>query len=126
MAVQTDFEVILPNRPGAAAEVGEAMGAAGINIDGACAHGSGDDGVIHVLVEGDATSAREALRAHGLKVAAERSAVVVPCADEPGELGRVLRRIATADVNVVALYLTTSGQLVICVEEPEHITGLLT
>jgi hypothetical protein len=126
MALETDFEITLSNRPGAAAEVGEALGAAGINIEGACAHGRGGEGVIHVLIEGDPAPAREALAARGLKVAAERHVVVVSCADTPGELGRILRRIAVADVNLVALYLTTNGRIVIAAEEPEHITGILT
>jgi hypothetical protein len=106
--------------------VGEALGAAGINIEGACAHGRGGEGVIHVLVHGEAAPARAALAAAGMNVTAERTAAVVPCADQPGELGRILRRVAVADVNLVAVYLGTSGRLVIVAEQPEHITGILT
>lgn len=121
-----DFEVALSNRPGAAAEIGEVLGGAGINIEGACAHGSGDQGVIHVLIHGDPAPARQVLETSGHHIVAERAAAVVPCADRPGELGRILRGIAGADVNLVAVYLGTSGRLAIVAEDPETIGGLLT
>jgi hypothetical protein len=125
MAVQTDLEIPLANRPGAAAEVGEALGAAGMNIEGMCAHASSGEGVMHILVEGDPAAARSALQNAGLPIAAERRVFVSPCPDRPGELGRLLRRIAAADLNLIILYLTTQGRLVIAAEDIEGITGLL-
>jgi hypothetical protein len=125
MAVQTDFEISLPNRPGAAAEVGEALGAAGVNIEGMCAHATSGEGVMHILLEGDADAARSALGESGLRIVAERRVFVSPCPNRPGELGRLLRRIAAADLNLVVLYLTTQGRLVIGAEDIESVTGLL-
>jgi len=125
MAVQTDLEVIVDNRPGAAAAVGEALGSAGINIAGACGWGSGETGTVHVLIEGDAVSARATLEQAGLQVGAQRSVYVTPCPDRPGELGRVLRNLAAADVNLVVFYLTTSGQLVVGAEDVREISALL-
>jgi hypothetical protein len=125
MAVQTDFEIALANRPGAAAEVGEALGAAGMNIEGMCAHATSGEGVMHILVEDDAAAARAALESAGLHIAAERRVFVSPCPDRPGELGRLLRRIAAADLNLIILYLTTKGRLVVAAEDIESVTGLL-
>jgi len=125
MAVQTDFEISLPNRPGAAAEVGEALGAAGINIDGMCAHASGGEGVMHILLESDAGPGRAALQESGLHIVNERRVFVSPCPNRPGEMGRLLRRIAAADLNLVVLYLTYQGRLVIGAEDIESVTGLL-
>ena len=125
MPMETDFEIALANRPGAAAEVGEALGAAGVNIEGMCAHASGGEGVMHILVGHDPEAARSALERSGVTVAAERGVFVIACPDRPGELGRLLRRVAAADLNLTVLYLTTTGRLVIGAEDIETVTGLL-
>jgi hypothetical protein len=125
MALMTDLEVPVVDRPGTAAAVGETLGAAGINIEGVCGHGGADGGVIHVLVAGEATArARAALADAGLHVAVERRAHVVQCPDRAGEMGRVLRRLATADINVDVLYLTTTGQLAVAAAD-DHRLGEL-
>jgi len=126
MPMQTDFEIALANRPGAAAEVGEALGVAGVNIEGMCAHASGGEGVMHILVGEEPAAARSALERLGVVIAAERRVFVISCPDRPGELGRLLRRVAAADLNLVILYLTTLGGLVIGAEDIESVTGLLT
>jgi hypothetical protein len=105
--------------------VGEALGAARINIEGMCAHASSGEGVMHILVEDDLAAARAALQTAGLHIAAERRVFVSPCPDRPGELGRLLRRIAAADLNLIILYLTTNGRLVLAAEDIEGVTGLL-
>src|SRR5918995_6703725 len=51
-----DLTVILENRPGRLADLGEAKGRAGVNIEGVCGTTEGGQGVIHVLV-GDAEPA---------------------------------------------------------------------
>lgn len=124
MAVMTDLEVHLADRPGTAAAVGEALGAAGVNIEGVCGHGGSDGGVIHVLVS-DATGARAAMEGAGIRVSAERIAHVVQCPDRPGEMGRMLRRLATGDINVEVLYMTSSGQLVVAVSDENRLGELL-
>jgi hypothetical protein len=43
--------VILENRPGRLADLGEATARAGVNIEGVCATTGGGQGVIHILVE---------------------------------------------------------------------------
>ncbi|HWH36458.1 MAG TPA: ACT domain-containing protein [Candidatus Limnocylindrales bacterium] len=113
-----DLTVYLEDRPGTLAEVGEALGGAGINIDGACGFPSDGRGVMHVLVA-DASAAREALQSAGLECGDEREVEVVMVVDQPGELGRHLRRIADARVNVNLLYLTTGGQLVLGSDDPK-------
>jgi hypothetical protein len=97
-----DLTVKLENRPGTLADLGEAMGKAGINIEGM----SGDNRLaelLHVLVE-DAGAAREALSGAGIEVADERDVVVVEVQDRPGALGEVARKLADAGVNVDLVY----------------------
>lgn len=120
----TDLTVILENRPGTIAELGETLGKAGINIDGSCGFPCEGRGVIHVLVE-DAAAARRALEEAGFEVSGERSVLVVDAEDRPGELGKITRRIANAGVNTDLLYLTASGQIVLGVDNLEKARAVL-
>lgn len=108
----TDLTVYLEDRPGTIAEAGEALGAAGINIQGACGFPSDGRGVLHLLVD-DADASRAALEAAGLEVGGQRPVVVSAIEDRPREMGRVLRRVADAGVNVDLVYLTHDGRMVI-------------
>jgi hypothetical protein len=110
--VPTDLTVYLEDRPGTLAQAAEALGNAGINIDGTCGFPSEGRGVMHVLVP-DGDAAREALTAAGLECGEEREVEVVSIVDQPGELGRHLRRVAEAGVNVDLLYLATGTRLVL-------------
>jgi hypothetical protein len=106
-----DLIVNLENEPGTLAALVEALGNAGINIEGFCGvGGSGGEGEVHILVN-DAQMAREALQDAGITCGAERDVEVVSVVDQPGELGRHLRRIADAGVNVDLAYLATSTRI---------------
>ncbi len=108
----TDLTIILQNRPGTIADLGEAMGRAGVNMRGACGFECGGVGIMHVVVD-DAATARRAAEDAGLEVRAEREVIVVPVEDRPGSAGEITRRIADAGVNVDLIYLTQDGQLVL-------------
>ncbi len=104
-----DLTVSLEDKPGTLADLGEALGNAGVNIEGICGIGYEGRGIIHVLVE-DAAKARQALEGAGIKVEGEADPLVSEVgssADKPGELGRMARAIADAGVNVQAMYLAT-------------------
>jgi len=107
-----DLTVILENRPGTLADVGEALGKAGINIDGLCGFPCEGKGVIHILVE-DAAAARRALEEKDLEVRDERQVLVLEVEDRPGGFGDVTRRIANAGVNIYLAYPATNNRLVI-------------
>ena len=108
-----DLMVIVVNRPGTLADAAEALGNAGVNIDGGCGFPADGEGVFHILVE-DAAGARRAVEGAGLEVRAERDVVLLdPLPDQPGSLGIALRRIADAGVNVDLLYSTADGRVVL-------------
>lgn len=109
----TGFE----DRPGVAASIGEALGNAGVDVQGL--FGSGRLGEVHVLVD-DAAGARRAIEEAGLQVGDEREALVVDAEDKPGELGRVARRIADAGVNVIYVYVASNNRLVFVAEDVER------
>ena len=110
----TDLAVSVADRPGGLADVGEALGNAGINIEGLCGVGLGDRGVIHLLVE-DGAAARAALEGAGLNVESEAEAIVSAIPGDvrtPGTLGKMARAVAEAGVNMRAVYLATDNRAV--------------
>ena len=107
-----DLTVVLEDRPGTLADVGEALGKAGINIDGLCGFPCEGKGILHILVE-DAALARRVLEEIGLEVGDEREVLVLEVEDRPGAGGKVIRRIANAGVNVDLVYRITKTRVVI-------------
>lgn len=111
-----DLTVMLEDRPGTLASLGEALGKAGVNIEGVCGVPSEGKGAVHVLVE-DGAAARRALEAAKFHVHEERDVLVLKMEDRPGELGRVCRKIADAGVNINLTYLATNTRLVLGVDK---------
>jgi hypothetical protein len=104
------------DRPGQSAAVGEALGRAGINIDGIFGHGR--LGEIHVLVE-DPEGARQALEGAGFQVGEAREVLVLEIEDSPGAWGELARRVADAGVNIDLHYLATDTRVVLAVDDLE-------
>jgi len=112
-----DLTIVLDNRPGALAEMGEALGRAKVSIEGGGAWVVGGEGVAHFLFE-DGAAAREALEAGGIKVLAEREVLVQRLKqDVPGQLGLLTRRMAEAGVNIEVLYSDHSHRLILVVDD---------
>jgi hypothetical protein len=111
-----DLTVVIENRPGTLADLGEAL--AGINIDGMCGFPCEGKGIFHLLVD-DASGARRALEAIGLKVTTERDVFFLEGEDRPGMLGEVTRKIANAGVNIDLIYKATNTKLVIGADDLE-------
>ena len=107
-----DLTVILKDRPGTLADMGEALGKAGINIEGLCGFPCEGKGALHILVE-DAAAARRALEEIGFEVRDERQVLALEVEDRPGAFGEASRRIANAGANIDLVYLATNNRLVI-------------
>jgi len=115
-----DLGIELENRPGALAEVGEALARAGVSIEGGGVFVTGGVGVAHFLFA-DADAARTALVHAGVRVVSERDVVVQRLAQaEPGQLGRIMRRMADAGVNVETMYSDHDHQLILVVDDIER------
>lgn len=114
----TDLKLMLEDRPGALAALGEALGAAGVNIDGGCAMTGGGSGEVHLLVE-DAAAAQAAIEGAGMAVETQRAVLVVDAADQPGELGKAARKLAEAGVNIELYYVASAAKLVFGVDDME-------
>ncbi len=106
----TDVTVVLRDEPGQLATLGGAMGSAGVNIKGMCAFTGEGRGIIHLLIDDEATErAVSALTAAGMGVADQRAVLVVDIEDQPGSLGELARELADAGVNIELLYTTFGG-----------------
>jgi hypothetical protein len=112
-----DLAIRLVHRPGALAELGEALGAAGVSLEGGGAFVVDGVGVAHFLVA-DAARAREALEAAGITVLADREVLVQRLDQEtPGQLGKLCRRMGEAGVNIEVLYSDHQHQLILVVDD---------
>jgi len=112
-----DVSLALENRPGALADMGEALGKAGVSIEGGGAWVVGKEGAAHFLFE-DGDAARAALEAAGIKVLAVRDVVVQRLKQAvPGRLGKLTRRMAEAGVNIEVLYSDHDHQLILVVDD---------
>ena len=123
-----DLTVVLQDRPGELARLGEATGAAGVNIRGMCAFtGEEGRGIIHLLVDDEkASAARGALEDAGMGLADEREVLVVDIEDRPGTLGELARTLGEANVNIELSYTTFGGiKLVIATDDLESARAAL-
>jgi hypothetical protein len=108
--VAVDFTVILDDRPGELARLGQVLGDASVNIGGLAAFTGEGRGMIHVLIDDDAAArATAALKAAKLGVADEREVLVIDVVDRPGTLGELTRQLAEANVNIDLAYTTFGG-----------------
>ena len=112
-----DLAIALENRPGALAEMGEALGRAGVSVEGGGAWVVRGEGVAHFLfADGDAAAA--ALASAGIRVLAQRDVLVQRLKQSvPGQLGLLTRRMAEAGVNVEALYSDHAHRLILVVDD---------
>ncbi len=112
-----DLTIELEDRPGALAEMGEALGRAGVSIEGGGAWVVDGQGIAHFLFE-DGSAARSALEAAGIRVIEEREVLVQRLnQSEPGQLGKICQRMAEAGVNIEVLYSDHDHQLILVVDD---------
>src|SRR5450755_1901160 len=99
-----DLMIALENHPGALAGMGDALGRSGVSIEGGGAWVVNGLGVAHFLFN-DGAAARIALEVAGIQVLAERDVLIQRLNQaQPGQLGKIMRRMAEACVNIEVLY----------------------
>jgi hypothetical protein len=114
-----DVAIELDDKPGALADMGEALGKAGVSVEGGGAWVVDGRGVAHFLFE-DGVVARRALEAAGIRVMAVRDVVVQRLKQTvPGQLGKLTRRMSEAGVNIESLYSDHDNQLILVVDNVE-------
>lgn len=114
-----DIAVIMENRPGALADMGELLGKNGINMEGLCGIPLKDKGIIHILIE-DETVARFVLEEAGFEISGIRDVLVIDIGNitgKPGSGGKMARKIGNVGVNIDLIYLAERNKLVIGVDD---------
>jgi hypothetical protein len=124
-----DLVVTLDDTPGEGARLGEALGNAGVNIEGLCAVVDAGKGMVHVLVE-DVAGARVALDGAGITVEGETDVIVSPPiadtdVDKPGQFGAMARALGDAGINVTLGYLATRNRVVLATSDNTRAQQLL-
>jgi hypothetical protein len=112
-----DLAILLHDRPGALADMGDALGKAGVSIEGGGVFVVDGRGIAHFLFH-DGAAARAALERAGITVIEEREVLVQRLKqDEPGQLGKIARRMAEAGVNIEVMYSDHDHQLILVVDD---------
>lgn len=108
-----DLGIALDDRPGALAEMGEALGRAGVSIEGGGVFG----GIAHFLFH-DGDAATRALTNAGIQVVEQNDVVTLRLRQaEPGQLGKAARKMADAGVNIRVQYSDHDRQLILVVDD---------
>jgi len=110
-----EFTVILENRPGTLAHLGQTLGEAGINIDAIHQISRATDSIVQ-FVPADPAGVEQALSAGKISFT-RREVLIVDVMDQPGTLGDVAMVMADAGVNIDSLYLMNSGTVIFGVDD---------
>nr|WP_010392884.1 hypothetical protein [Paracoccus sp. TRP] len=114
-----DLECHLENRPGALAELGEAMGRAGVSFEGGGVFSHGGTSIAHFLFR-DGEAAASAAKDAGIAVAMLRKPIIRKLKQgTPGQLGAISRALAEAGVNILVRYSDHHNQLVLVCDSEE-------
>jgi hypothetical protein len=112
-----DVAIELPGRPGSLARFGEALGAAGVSLEGGGVFTVNGVGHAHFLVD-DGDAARVALEQAGLGTATVRPVLIRRLKQEvPGQLGAIARALADAGVNIEVQYSDHANRLILVVDD---------
>ena len=114
-----DVSIELPGKPGSLARFGEALGAAGVSLEGGGVFTVDGVGHAHFLVE-DGEAARAALDQAGLGTATVRPVLIRRLKQEvPGQLGAIARALGDAGVNIETQYSDHANRLILVVDDME-------
>lgn len=114
-----DIEILLENKTGTLALMGEILGANKISLEGGGVFQSGDVSIAHFLVE-EAERARDELAKVNIKVVKISDVIIQKLRqDVPGQLGMFCRKMANEGVNILTQYSDHSNQLIVVVDDYE-------
>ena len=114
-----DLEIILENKPGQLALLGETLGKNKISLEGGGVFNNGEYSIAHFLVE-EADRAKKVLEESGFAVVKINEPIIQKLRqDVPGQLGMYCRRLAEANINILTQYSDHSNQLIVIVDNYE-------
>jgi hypothetical protein len=114
-----DIQIILHNKPGTLAMMGETLGKNKISIEGGGVFQNGEISIAHFLVE-EAERAKAVLAKVQIEVVKISDVIIQKLRqDVAGQLGMFCRKMADANVNILVQYSDHSNQLIVVVDEYE-------
>ncbi|HQU82771.1 MAG TPA: hypothetical protein PKY59_06590 [Pyrinomonadaceae bacterium] len=114
-----DLEIILENKIGQLALLGETLGENKISLEGGGVFENGVHSIAHFLVE-EAERAKAVLAKVGIKDLKINEVIIQKLRqDVPGQLGMFCRRLADAGINILTQYSDHSNQLIVVVDDYE-------
>ncbi|MFD2034016.1 amino acid-binding ACT domain-containing protein [Belliella marina] len=112
-----DIEILLENKPGILALMGETLGKHKISLEGGGVFQNGKIAIAHFLVE-EAEKAKEELAKVQIDVVKINDVIIQKLRqDVAGQLGMFCRKMADANVNILVQYSDHSNQLVVVVDD---------
>ena len=114
-----DIEILLENKPGSLALMGETLGKNNISLEGGGVFHHGNISIAHFLVE-EADKAREVLEQVHINVLKISDVIIQKLRqDVPGQLGMFCRKMADANINILTQYSDHANQLIVIVDDYE-------
>jgi hypothetical protein len=121
---EADIALVLPDRPGALADFGDVLGAAGVSVEGGGVWVHEGRGLAHFLVT-DVDGATAALETADLGPVTASPVVSVRLAqDVPGQLGAFTRRLGDAGIRILVQYSDHDHRLIVVVPDAERPAAL--
>lgn len=117
---EADISLALPDRPGALADFGDALGRAGVSVEGGGVWVHDGVGIAHFLVT-DVDAAKAALATAALGPVVANPVVSVRLAqDVPGQLGAFARRLGDAGIRILVQYSDHDHRLIVVVPDSDR------
>ena len=112
-----DIEILMDNKPGRLALLGETLGHNKISLEGGGVFQTGEKAIGHFLVV-EPERARNELKKVDIDVVKINDVLIQKLRqDIPGQLGAFCRKIADAGVNILVQYSDHHNQLIVVVDD---------
>ncbi len=112
-----DLQIILNNKPGELARMGEILGKANVSLEGGGVFVHKNIGVAHFLVE-EAERGKAVLESNGIQVEEINDVLIQKLKQEvPGQLGKICRIMSENNVNILTQYSDHANQLILVVDD---------
>lgn len=114
-----DIEILLENKPGTLALLGETLGKNKISLEGGGVFQNDKVSIAHFLVE-EGERAKQVLEEAQIRILKISDVIIQKLRqDVPGQLGMFCRKMADANVNILTQYSDHSNQLIVVVDNYE-------
>lgn len=101
--------VVANNDVGSLAQVAEALGSTGVNIEAISAYGHDDKAVFRIITNDVATTLKCLAKIPKIEVK-QADTIIYKMINRPGELAKISRKLANRGVNLESLYIVSRKQ----------------